>query len=68
MTFETSPHACMHFELSTYFVPQISCVLLLVRLAPYLELMGQSGSLTAVMGQLCSATIKLELERGDLCL
>ena len=42
-------------------------VLLLVCLAPYLQLMGQSGSLTAVMAQLCSAAIKLELERGHLC-
>ena len=35
-------------------------VLLLVCLAPYLQLMGQSGSLTAVMAQFCSAAIKLE--------
>ena len=39
-------------------------VLFLVCLAPYLQLMGQSGS---VMAQLCSAAIKLELERGHLC-
>ena len=58
----------MHLKLSAYFVPQIGCVLFLVCLALYLQLMGQSGSLTAVIAQLCSAAIKLELERGHLCL
>ena len=61
-------HASSQTTSLAHLALQTPPVLFLVCLAPYLQLMGQSGSLTAVMGQLCSAAIKLELERGHLCL